>query len=76
MLFFYTFEGGAKMCAATYEELIAYLEEKISLNQANENEEQLYIDYIWNGKLNKNKYQKTYRELRKEMKEFYHKGFK
>jgi hypothetical protein len=50
-------------------EVISYLEEKIHDGLANEDEEQLYEEYQWNNKLNKNNY--TYKQLIDEMKKSY-----
>jgi hypothetical protein len=50
-------------------EVIAYLEEKILSNMATEDELEMYQDYKWNKKLNKNNY--TYKKLIREMREWY-----
>jgi hypothetical protein len=50
-------------------EVISYLEEKIHDGLASEDEEQLYEEYQWNNKLNKNNY--TYKQLVGEMKKSY-----
>jgi hypothetical protein len=49
--------------------VIAYLEEKILSNMATEDELEMYQDYKWNNKLNKNNY--TYKKLIAEMREWY-----
>lgn len=46
-------------------EVIAFLEEMIVSEMATENEEILYQDYKWFGKLNKNN---TYKRVLKKMK--------
>jgi competence protein ComGF len=50
-------------------EVIAYLEEKILSNMATEDELEMYQDYKWDRKLNKNNY--TYKKLIAEMREWY-----
>lgn len=50
-------------------EVISFLEEKIHDGLANEDEEQLYEQYQWENKLDKNNY--TYRLLINEMKKLY-----
>ena len=49
-------------------EVISFLEMKMLENTATYEEEQLYVDYKWNGKLNRNY---TYKKLLKEMRESY-----
>lgn len=50
-------------------EVISFLEEKIHDGLANEDEEQLYEQYQWENKLDKNNY--TYQQLVNEMKRQY-----
>lgn len=50
-------------------EVLAYLEDKILMNMATEDELEMYEEYVWNGKLNKNNY--TYKCLTMEMKRIY-----
>lgn len=47
-------------------DVIAYLEDKISSNVADEYEMNTYLDWIWNGFISKLNY-KTYKNLKKEM---------
>lgn len=51
------------------EEVIAYLEDKILMNMATEDEEVFYQDYKWDDSLNKNNY--TYKKLVKQMRRLY-----
>lgn len=57
------------------EEVLGYLEEKIKDNVATYEEEQMYIDYKWDGKLNRKKHFNTYKDLVREMKDIYNNGF-
>lgn len=50
-------------------EVISFLEEKIHDGLANEDEEQLYEQYQWENKLDKNNY--TFQQLVNEMKRQY-----
>lgn len=50
-------------------EIISFLEEKIHDGLASEDEEQLYEEYQWNNKLDKNNY--TYKQLVFEMRQNY-----
>lgn len=56
-------------------EVIAFLEEAIHSGNATENEEEMYIDYKWLGKIDKNKHKNTYRKLLRKMRHFYENGF-
>jgi hypothetical protein len=51
------------------EEVISFLETKIELNEANQDELELYEDYQWSGELNKTNY--TYKLLLKQMRDLY-----
>jgi competence protein ComGF len=53
----------------TKSEVLAYLEDKILSNMATEDELEMYQDYKWDRKLNKNNY--TYKKLIREMREWY-----
>jgi hypothetical protein len=53
-------------------EVIAYLEEKILMNEATEDESALYEHYIWNRKLTKGY---TYKKLIREMRDIQENGF-
>ncbi|PLR99631.1 hypothetical protein [Bacillus sp. T33-2] len=50
-------------------EVIAFLEGQILSGAATDEQEELYIDYKWNGVLKRNNY--TYKKLIKEMKRHY-----
>jgi hypothetical protein len=50
-------------------EVISFLEYKLQENLASEDEIEMYENYKWFGKLNKNNY--TYRSLLKEMNDEY-----
>jgi hypothetical protein len=54
-------------------EIISYLEEKLADNMATEDEEQLYSDYKWSGKVNKNTY--GWRNLIMEMRDINDNGY-
>lgn len=47
------------------QEVVNFVEYKILANEATEDEEDLYLDYVWNGTLNTES--KTYYKLIKEM---------
>ncbi|TCI99964.1 hypothetical protein [Cytobacillus praedii] len=47
-------------------DVIAYLEDKILSNVANENEMSTYLDWIWNGFISKLNFN-TYKNLKREM---------
>jgi hypothetical protein len=49
-------------------EVISYLEEKLLMNEANQDETELYENYIWNNKLTKGY---TYKKLIAEMKDIF-----
>jgi hypothetical protein len=49
-------------------EVISYLEDKILMNEANQDETELYENYIWNSKLTKGY---TYKKLIAEMKNIF-----
>jgi hypothetical protein len=49
-------------------EVISYLEDKILMNEANQDETELYENYIWNSKLTKGY---TYKKLIVEMKDIF-----
>lgn len=53
-------------------EVIAYLEEKIISDIATPEESELYEDYHWYGKLNKNK---TLKKVIREMRDIYENGY-
>lgn len=55
------------------DEVIAYLEEKILGEVASDEELELYQDYKWFGKLNKNTY--TWKNLIKEMRDVSENGY-
>jgi hypothetical protein len=59
--------GGENMDKVKFhkEEAISFLETKIELNEANQDELELYEDYQWSGKLDKTNY--TYKLLIKQM---------
>lgn len=50
-------------------EVLAYLEDKILMNMATEDELELYESFVWDGKLKRNNY--TYKRLIAEMKKVY-----
>lgn len=50
-------------------EVLAYLEDKILMNMATEDELELYEAFVWDGKLKRNNY--TYKRLVMEMKRIY-----
>lgn len=54
-------------------EVIAFLEEKILMNMATEDEMEIYETYVWNRKLNKKTY--TYKKILKEMNELLNESF-
>lgn len=54
------------------EEVIAYLEDLLLMNTATYEQEQLYVDYKWDGKLKKNY---AYKLTLKEMKNIWENGF-
>jgi hypothetical protein len=54
-------------------EIISYLEEKLNDNMATEEEEQLYSDYKWSGKVNKNTY--AWKNLIMEMRDINDNGY-
>jgi hypothetical protein len=66
--------GGDKMEKVKFqkEEVISFLETKIELNEANQEELELYEDYQWSGKLEKND---TYKMLIKEMRKLFNNKF-
>lgn len=49
-----------------HSDVIAYLEDKISSNTVDDNEMNTYLDWIWNGFINKINYN-TYKNLKREM---------
>jgi hypothetical protein len=51
----------------TLEEVVSFLEFKLEANTATYDQEQLYVDYKWNGKLKRNY---TLKKLLKEMKQW------
>lgn len=53
-------------------EVLAYLEEKILMNMATEDEQTLYEGFVWNGKLVKNY---TLKKLIAEMRRLYDEKF-
>lgn len=53
-------------------EVISFLEMKLLENTATYDEEQLYVDYNWDGRLKKGY---TYKKLINEMKEIHENGF-
>jgi uncharacterized protein YigA (DUF484 family) len=53
-------------------EVVAYLEDKILMNMATEDENTLYENLHWNGKLAKND---TYKALVREMKKLWNEKF-
>jgi hypothetical protein len=54
------------------EEVISFLEMKMIDNTATYEQEQLYVDYKWDGKLKKNY---TYKLTLRQMKKIYENGF-
>jgi hypothetical protein len=53
-------------------EVIAFLEEMIEIGMATEDEQLLYENYIWNGKLERSN---TYKKVLKKMKKFLNEAF-
>lgn len=53
-------------------EVISYIEELINDGAASEEQEELYVNYKWTGKLEMNY---TYKVTLKEMKRIYESGF-
>lgn len=51
------------------EEVLGFLEDIIISGEANQDELELYENYIWDGKLNKMNY--TYKRLVEQMRELY-----
>jgi hypothetical protein len=66
--------GGENMDKVKFhkEEVISFLETKIELNEANQDELELYEDYQWSGRLEKNY---TYKMLVKEMRKLFNSKF-
>lgn len=66
--------GGEKMRKGLFDEneVIAFIENKIKNMINDENELDFYLDYVWNGFLNKRKYYNTYKKLIREMKYEYY----
>jgi hypothetical protein len=66
--------GGENMEKVKFhkEEVISFLETKIELNEANQDELELYEDYQWSGRLEKNY---TYKMLVKEMRKLFNSKF-
>jgi hypothetical protein len=50
------------------EEVVSFLEMKLEDNTATYEQEQMYIDYKWSGKIKKTY---TYKKLTREMREWY-----
>jgi hypothetical protein len=53
----------------TQEEVIGFIEDKIQLNEATENEQIIYQDYLLFGELKK--FNHTYKSLIKQMRELF-----
>lgn len=59
----------------TSEDIATYLEYKMMSGLNNENEYDMYLNYIENGKFNKKEFRNTYRTLVRELKEYHNNGF-
>ncbi|KON87357.1 hypothetical protein AF332_11325 [Sporosarcina globispora] len=55
----------------TVEEVVAFLEDMISSEEASDMEIEMYQDYIWNQKFNKIKYFNTYKLALRKMRRVY-----
>jgi hypothetical protein len=55
------------------EEVISFLEDKISMNTATQDELEMYENFQWSGKLNKTNY--TYKIVLKQMRELFEQSF-
>jgi hypothetical protein len=63
---------GMKQVKFTKSEVISYIETLINDGTANEEHEELYIKYMWSGKLIKND---TYKSILREMKKLWNESY-